>query len=342
MAEISIVDILKKLNKDRSEEDKFKIASEQPNDFFIREVVPTGSAYLDYRIHNTLGKGGFVKGSLNLLIGGEGSGKSSLALKAAANEQKQTGKFIVYWDAEGTVNESYIERMGVALDKFIYYKGRNLEEMLDVLQEFSLAKDVGMIIIDSIPVFVSTVIENKSAEDNTMSVEAKKFNARMPIIEGNCSRRNIALVALTYYKLNPGSMGDPRVLSRGEWQRYMSNLTIELTKKDLIKDDYKNTIGHVIDVRLKKSKLQAYDSKESFQVNFYYQYGFNNFEEYVSIFIEKDIIRQGGAWFTFANEDGVEIKLNGKSKVLEFLKENEGTFKYLKNFLNNKVDEIVE
>jgi len=342
MGEVSIIDILKKLNKDRSEEDKFRIASEQPDGFFIREVVPTGSVYLDFRIHSTLGKGGFVKGSLNLLIGGEGSGKSSLALKAAANEQKQTGKYVVYWDAEGTINESYIERMGVDLDRFIYYKGRNLEEMLDVLQEFSIAKDVGMIIIDSIPVFVSTVIENKSAEDNNMSVEARKFNSRMPIIEGNCSRRNIALVALTYYKLNPGAMGDPRVLSRGEWQRYMSNLTIELTKKDLIKDDDKNTIGHVIDVRLKKSKLQAYDSKESFQVNFYYQYGFNNFEEYVSIFIEKDIIRQGGAWFTFANEDGVEIKLNGKSKVLEFLKENEGTFKYLKNFLNNKVDEIVE
>lgn len=331
----SVLEVLKKLNKDRSDEDKIKVASEQPDGYFIRNVIPTGSPYLDYRINNEIGKGGIVKGSFNLIVGGEGSGKSSLALRAAANEQKETGNYVVYWDAEGTVNDSYIKRMGVDLNKLIYYKGRNLEEMLDTLQELSLATDVGMIIIDSIPVFVSTVIENKSAEDNTIGIEAKKFNSKMPIIEGNCSRRNIALVALTYYTLNPGAMGDPRTLKRGEWQRYMSNLTIELTKKDLIKDDDKKPIGHTIDVRLKKSKLQAYDAKDSFQINFYYDYGFNEFDEYASIFIEEGVVKQGGAWFTFANEDGEEVKLNGKSKVVDYLKENVSTFKFLVDYLNS-------
>lgn len=334
--EKSIMDILKKVNKDRAEEDKIKIASSQPDEYFVRKIIPTGSPYLDYKINKEIGKGGIIKGSFNLIVGGEGSGKSSLALKAAANEQRETGKYVVYWDAEASINDSYIKRMGIDLDKFIYYKGRNLEEMLDVIQEFSLATDVGMIIIDSIPVFVSKVIEDKSAEDNTIGIEAKKFSARMPLIEGNCTRRNIALVALTYYTMNPGSMGDPRVLKRGEWQKYMSNLTIELTKKELIKDDEKNPIGHVIDVRLKKSKLQAYDGKDSFQINFYYEYGFNKYDEFVSIFIEEGIVRQSGAWYYLPDSNGEELKFNGKSKIIEHLKDNEDVFNFLSELFNKK------
>lgn len=326
-----VLDVLKKLNKDKAEEDKIKIAKDLPDEYFIRSIVSTGSPYLDYRINREVGKGGLVKGSFNLLIGGEGSGKTSIALLAAANEQKETGKFVVFYDGEGSMNESYLNRFGVNRDLLIYRKGRNLEEMLDTIEALSLADNVGMIIIDSIPIFVSSVVEEKSAEDNTIGIEAKKFTARMAIIEGNCSRRNICLTALTFYTLNPGSMGDPRVLKRGEWQKYMSNLTLEFTKKDLIKNENGSPIGHVIDVRTKKSKLQEYDAKDAFQINFYYNEGFNKYDEYASIFIEEGVIKQSGAWFSFPNENGEEVKLNGKSRVISYLKENEDHFQLLLN-----------
>lgn len=325
----NVLDVLKKLNKDKAEEDKVKVASSYPSEYFVRKTISTGSPYLDYRIKREVGKGGLVKGSFNLLIGGEGSGKTSIALLAAANEQRETGNFVVFYDGEGSMNDSYLDRFGIDKDLLIYHKGRNLEDMLDYIEAMSLADDVGMIIIDSIPIFVSSVVEEKSAEDNTIGVEAKKFTARMAIIEGNCSRRNICLTALTFYTLNPGTIGDPRVLKRGEWQKYMSNLTLEFTKKDLIKDENGHPIGHVIDVRTKKSKLQEYDAKDAFQLNFYYQYGFNKYDEYTSIFIEEGIISQGGAWFSFADDDGVEVKLNGKSKVIAHLKENEDHFQSL-------------
>lgn len=324
-----ISEILKRINKDRAEEDKLKIAKDLPDEYFIRKVVSTGSPYLDYRINREIGKGGLVKGSFNLLIGGEGSGKTSIALLAAANEQRTTGRYVVFYDGEASLNDSYLERFGVDKSKLIYIKGRNLEEMLDTVEALSKADDIGMIIIDSIPIFVSSVVEDKSAEDNTIGVEAKKFSARMAIIEGNCSRRDICLTALTFYTLNPGSMGDPRVLKRGEWQKYMSNLTLEFTKKELIKDEKGDPIGHVMDVRTKKSKLQEYDAKDVFQLNFYYKYGFNKYDEYTSIFIEEDIIKQSGAWFSFPDKNGEEIKLNGKAKVISFLKENEEDFQRL-------------
>lgn len=332
----SIKDILTQLNKNKAEEDKIKVADKQEAGFFKRDVISTGSPYLDYRINNQIGKGGFVKGAFNLLIAGEGTGKTSISLIACANEQKKTGKYAVYYDGEAAVTDSFLERFGVDKHKFIYHKGRNLEEMLDDVEEMSKADDVGIIVLDSIPIFVSSVVEAKSASDNNMAVEARKWTARMSIIEGNCNRRGIAIIGISFYTMDPGAMGDPRTLKRGVWQKLMSNLTLEMTKKDIIKDDNKNPIGHTIDVRTKKSKLQAYDAKDAFQINFYYEYGFNQYDEYTQVFIEEGIVLQGGPYYSFADADGVEVKHKGKTALIEHFKSNEKDFQMLLNRIGNE------
>lgn len=327
----SLKDVLKELNKNRMEVDQFKTADQYPYDYFTTKILSTTSPYLDYKIKAELGKGGIPRGRFTLIAGGEGSSKSSLALLAATSVQKE-GQVVVYFDAEATTDESYFSRFGIDKRLFIHYKGNNLEEMLDAAEAFSKADEVGMIVIDSLPAFTSKVVEDKSAEDNSIGVEAKKFNARMPIIYGNIARRGIALIAINFYKLNPGAMGDPRVLSRGEWQKYMSSLTLELTKKDLIKDKDKNPIGHKMDVRIKKSKMQEYDPKSEFTLNFYYGYGFNRADEYADLFIETGVIRQAGAWFFPPTKDDNELKFQGRDSLVQFLKDNE---EYLNNLIES-------
>lgn len=322
MAKLS--SILAKLNKSRREEDKIKLASEQSEDYFVKTTTATGSPVLD-----NVTNGGYTRGGFNIIIAAGGTGKSSLALLAIAEEYKKSGRVGVYLDGEGTLNESYMARMGVTKEMIIYDKGRNLEDMLDTAEAFSTAEEVGIIIIDSIPIFVSSVVEAKSASENNMAVEARKYTARMPIIEGNCMVRNITLLGLTSYKLDPGAMGDPRKLPRGQWQYTMANLILELTKKEVIKDKNNEEIGHVLDCRIKKSKLTSYDKSRVHKVNFYYECGFNRYDEFTTLFIGTDVIRQGGAWFTFANSDGEEVKLNGKTAVINYLKENPITFEDL-------------
>lgn len=326
-SKISVVDILKKLNKGKAEEDKIKVASDYGNEFFVKKVVATASPYLNYRFR------GYTKGGYNSIIAKGGTGKTTFALAAATTEIEETGKYVVYYDAEGTIDDSYISRTGIDWNKVIYYKGRNLEEMLDNIEAMSTADDVGMIILDSIPIFVSSVVEAKSAEDNNMSVEARKYSARMPIIEGNCSRRGIALLGLTSYKTTPGAMGDPRYLPRGLWQYTMGNTIIDLTKKDKLFDENKSLVGHSIELRIKKSKLVPYDESEVIKVNFYYDGVFNQVDEYARVFTESGIARTGGAWIFFPNKDGEELKANGLVKFIEHLKENSEDFEFLKSQL---------
>lgn len=321
----SIEDTLKKLNKDKKEEDKASILGKKE---IIRTTTSTGSPYLDY-----ITGGGFMNGAFNLLIASGGVGKSSISLLACKDVIERTGKIAVYFDGERTLSDSYFSRMGIPKDKFVHRVGRNLENMLDEAELFAQSEDVGIIIMDSIPIFTAAAIEAKSAIENSIGNAAKRYTGRMPIIEGYASTRDICIIGLTSYKLNPGAMGDPRVLPCGEWQKTMANTSLDLTKKELIKDKEKNVIGHTIEVRVKKTKNGAYDGSEVYKVNFYNEGGFNQVDEYARVFIETEIAKQGGAWVKFPNVNAEEISLQGVDKFIEHLKNNPKDFEFLKQQL---------
>jgi RecA/RadA recombinase len=320
----TLEETLKKLNKGKREQDTYSTLKDKE---VIRTRTSTGSPYLDYL------SGGFMNGGYNCIVAKGGSGKSSISL-LACKDVISKGKVAVYFDGEGTLDDSYFKRMGVNKDNFIHIRHRNLERMLDEAEAFAQADEVGIIVFDSIPIFKSTVIQEKSASDYTMGIEAQRWGTRMTLIEGYAVSRDICLLGLQHYKKDPGvMMGDNRTLSRGEWQGTMMNTFIDLTKKKIIYDEDKNIIGHTLDIRIKKSKGSAYDPTEVFSVNFYNDGGFNQIDEYAKVFIETDIAKQGGAWIKFPNKDAEEVSVNGVDKFIEYLKNNPEEFEFLKDQL---------
>lgn len=320
---MTIQETLAKLNKGKKDEDQFKLLD---NISIKKSTTSTGSPYIDYLIG-----GGFANGGYNQLIASGGVGKSSISLLACKDAMSK-GKIAVYFDGEGTLNDSYFERMGINTEKFIHIRGRNLEDMLDQAELFAQSEDVGIIVFDSILIFVATAVEAKSAADHTIGIEAGKFTRRMPIIEGYAARRDICLLGLTSYKLNPNAMNsDPRTVPRGEWQKTMANVTLDLTKKDIIKGEDGGAEGHEIDLRIKKTKNSAYNPKEIYKVSFYNNGGFNVVAEYARLMVELEIVKQGGAWITATSEEDKEFKFNGMSAFIEGMKENEELFNDLKS-----------
>lgn len=318
----NLTSVLKKLNKGKREEDFSGVLGEKE----LKKVLySTGSPYLDYLLG-----GGYPGGGYNTLEASGGTGKSSLALLACNKAIKDKGKYAVYFDGEGTLEDSYINRMGVDRNKLIVERGRSLESMLDKAEAYATANEVGIIVIDSIPIFVSKTVEEKTAQDVTMAVEARKWSARMPVLEGHCMARDITLLGLNAYKLDPGAMGDPRVLPRGKWQLTMNNVFLSMIKKELILDENKNAIGHKIDVRVKKTKLKGYDPKKVYTINFYYDGGIDEEEEYIRLFLELGLVEKSGGWYSFPNRDGEEVKLQGEEKVIKYLLEDKEDYKFLK------------
>lgn len=323
----SLEEVLKKLNKSKKEEDKIGVIGDKE---IIRTRTSTGSPYIDYLC------GGFMNGGYNSIFAKGGTGKSSISLLACKDTIERRKKVAVYFDGEGTLDDSYFSRMGINKHNFILRRVRNLEAMLDEAEAFAQSEDVGIIVMDSIPIFVSSSVEAKSAEDNHIGTEAKKYTTRMPIIEGFAANRDIAIIGLSHYKLNPGvMMGDNRVMPRGEWQNTMTNTYLDLTKKKILHDKDGNIIGHTLDIRIKKSKGAAYDATQVYSTNFYNEGGFDTLEEYARLFIETGFVRSGGAWIFFPDENAEEQKVNGKEAFMEYLKNNKETFEYLKKeFVN--------
>lgn len=323
----SLAETLKKLNKGKKEEDVYGVIG---NKEVKRTYTSTGSPYLDY-----ITGGGFVNGGYNCLVAKGGSGKSSISL-LACKDVIARGKVAVYFDGEGTLSDSYFERMGVDKNNFIHIRHRNLERMLDEAEAFAQTDEVGIIVFDSIPIFKSTVVEEKSASDYVIGIEAQRWGARMTLIEGYAVARDICLLGLQHWKKDPGvMMGNNNVLSRGEWQGTMMNTFLDLTKKKIILDSDKTIVGHTLDVRVRKSKGSAYEPTKVFSINFYNKGGFNKYDEYAQLFIELGVVNQGGAWISFGNKDGEEVKIQGEDKFVEYLKSNEDDFQNLLRIMNN-------
>jgi recombination protein RecA len=320
-----INDVLKKLNKSRDEGDKIALLKNMPEDFLEKGFISTSSPYLDYRCK------GHSRTGMSLITGWESVAKSSLLLCAIKEAQnKFPDKTPVVFDGEGSINANYMTRMGVDMGNLIIIKEKRLETVLDQAEAFSKADDVSLIGFDSVKSFYSSIDEQKTAEEYSIGGTAKRWNTRMPIISSNCYRRGIPIILIHQWRKDPGAMyGDGKVLSGGLWIKYMPDFHVDITKKDLIRDERKNVIGHVMGVRIKKSKHTAYDPKDLFELNFYYDYGFNEVDEYASIFIEEGFIEQKGGWFYFDNGE----KVQGKSSVIAFLKDNIEYFEVLKTRL---------
>lgn len=326
----SLEEVLKKLNKGKAEGDKFKMVSEGGT--LTMDFSSSGSKYLDFIMSNKV----VPLGAMTLVTGWEGSGKTSITLVMLREIQKQTGKSVVIFDGEQTITDSHIERFGLDKTKLIVYKDSVLEDMLDAAEDFSKSEDVGAIMIDSVKSFFSLAVEAKSAEDNHIGIEAKKLGSRLAIINANCARRGIGLIVLNQWRENPGAIaGDPKVLPGGNWGKYMPFTHLDFTKKDLIRDSDGCIIGHKLDVRIRKSKAGAFDKKEVFTLDFMYDGGFNEVNEYARIFIEIGLAKSGGAWITTWDENGEEVKFNGLNKFIDSLKSDTNLYETLKRRVEN-------
>jgi RecA/RadA recombinase len=326
----TLEETLKKLNKGKAEQDQVKKVSEIET--LNLDFSSSGSAYLDYYMDNKV----VPLGAMTLLTGWEGSGKSSIALIMARELQtKYPNKTVVMLDGEQTITDNHLERFELDKNRLIVYKDSVLENMLDTAEAFSQSEDICGIIVDSIKAFYSVAVEAKSAEEYSIGVEAKKLGTRLPIINANCARRGTALIILNQWRENPGVMhGDSKVLPGGQFNKYMPFTHLDFTKKDLIRDENKNVVGHKLDIRIRKSKAGAFDKKEVITLNFYYDGGFKEADECAQIFCETEVAKVGGAgWISFPDRFGEEKKVQGTDKFAEYLKANPEDFEFLKQQL---------
>lgn len=204
--------------------------------------LPTGILTLDLAL-----AGGIPMGAVSLIYGNESSGKTSLALRLAAQFQKRHGKGknarkVVWLDVENAWDEEWVRLHGVDPDQVYLFRPTTAEEAADVADEVAMAQDAGLIIVDSIAAMSSIDQLEKSAEKVVVAGAAKPSTTLLRKIGAGITEHAKAGQTLTVIYINQPRMkigfhmGNPEFLPGPVMQNFQAFLKLRLTGKAILKE----------------------------------------------------------------------------------------------------------
>jgi recombination protein RecA len=267
------------------------------------------------RIDGILG-GGYPIGRLIEIYGWESSGKTTMALIACREAQKK-GKIVSYIDTEHSLDLEYAEQLGVNVSpsKFILSQPDCGEDAIEIARELVKAKEIGLIVMDSIAAMTPRSVIDGEAGDHKMAALARMMSQMTKplinplkgsdccIILTNQLRENIGMFGGSY---NPG----------GNAVKFYSSLRIEVVRMQQVKNKEGEVIGQ--DTKIKTKKNKVFPPHKETTVFLRYGTGFDILMELLEIAIELGIIKKSGSWFSY-NETKIG---QGQENVLSLLKDN--------------------
>lgn len=271
------------------------------------DVISTGSVKVDI----ATGIGGFPKGRITEVFGMESSGKTTLALHAAANCQK-AGNNVLYVDVEHALDPRYASNLGVNLSDLIISQPDNGEQALDVIKFGLQSGAFGMIVLDSVASLVPRVVFEGDMADANVGVVARLMSKACPLFVDLASGTNTALVMINQIRSSIGiSYGDPTVTSGGKALKFYASIRMQTYRSTLQKDG-EEVVGNTVKVKVIKNKL-APPFKEC-ETEVVYGEGFSRERDLLDLGMDSGAIERSGAWYTINGE-----RLQGRDRAVQYL-----------------------
>lgn len=277
------------------------------------DTISTGSLGLDM----ALGIGGLPKGRIIELYGQASAGKTTIALHAIAECQKNGG-IAAFVDAEHALDPIYAKHLGVDTDNLYISQPDNGEQALEVANHLIQSGGVDIIVIDSVAALVPRAeIEGEMGEAK-VGLHARLMSQAMRKITGAVARNNCCCIFINQMREKIGiQFGNPNVTTGGKALKFYSSMRLEVSRTAKpITDKSSNAIGNTVKVKVAKNKLAP-----PFRVAIFdmlYGQGISKMGELIDIGVERDIIHKGGSWYSYG-----DVKLGqGKDSARLFLEDN--------------------
>ena len=298
-------------------------------------------------LNNAL-KGGFAYGRQVMIWGNKSAGKSSFCLQMIGEAQKE-GKLCAWIDAEQSFDPVWAQKLGVDTDKLIYSEARTINDMVDVATQLMKAK-VDILIVDSISALLPAIyFEKDSSElkqlENTKQIgaEAKDMtNAVKMLNYANNQENKTLLILISQLRNNIGAMYASHMPTGGMAVKFFSSTVVKLWSSDSDNNALKSkiTVGDkLIESKIGREVSWHIDFNKTGpnflggKYDFYFDgdtIGVDKVADLVDTAELLGIIEKGGAWYTVLGE-----RLQGRAKVIEYLKENPEKLKELESKINS-------
>jgi recombination protein RecA len=313
--------------------------------------LKTGSMIIDHLIGGKPNERGVApcpglpKGRILNLYGHEGSGKTTLALEACA-ETCANGGTCGYIDWENEIVPEYAHALGVPIhepDKFLLAQPDTLEEGMIALYALATA-GVDLIILDSVGAGVPKKFFEKSlsetADQGRVGANAAAWSRFLPKLKRMITKTNSTVIAISQIRdsINTMGYGDKFTVQGGKAFKFFSALRMKLQRVKTEKiSDYSSltnktedrVTGAVIKAKLEKCKVSPQQGNEEL---FYIRWGkgIDNLRSLIEIGSSHKVIKKTGAWYSWIQPDGEELKMQGMEKFRKAFEENESYIEALR------------
>ncbi|MBS2100276.1 recombinase RecA [Carboxylicivirga linearis] len=274
-------------------------------------VIPSGSIALNL----ALGVGGLPRGRIIEIYGPESSGKTTLAIHAIAEAQKQGG-IAAFIDAEHAFDRFYAEKLGVDLESLLISQPDNGEQALEIADQLIRSSAIDIIVIDSVAALTPKAEIEGDMGDSRMGLQARLMSQALRKLTSTINKTNTTCIFINQLREKIGVMfGNPETTTGGNALKFYASVRLDIRRVTQIKDG-ENVVGSLTRVKVVKNKVAPPFKKAEFEIR--YGEGISRIGEILDLGVELEIVKKSGSWFSYG-----ETKLGqGREAVKEVIKDN--------------------
>ncbi len=289
-------------------------------------VIRTGSLALD----KALGVGGYPRGRVIEVYGPESSGKTTLALHAVAQAQKEGG-IAAFIDAEHALDVAYAKRLGVDCDELLVSQPDTGEQALEIADMLVRSGGIDIMVVDSVAALVPRAEIEGDMGDSHMGLQARLMSQALRKLAGTIGKTHTTIIFINQIRMKIGVVyGNPETTTGGNALKFYASMRLEIRRGAPIKND-QEIIGNRTKVKVVKNKLAPPFKNVEFDLM--YGEGISRTGDLLDIGVNLDIVDKSGSWYSF---EGERIG-QGRENVKLFLIDNPDIFEKIETLVREKL-----